>query len=51
MNNDIRIKVVGLGGFGLSTVEMMSLKVVGADFLGLSNKYALISDSSLSEYY
>lgn len=49
MNNDIRIKVVGLGGFGLSTVEMMSLKVVGADFLGLSNKYALISDSSLSE--
>lgn len=49
MENDIRIKVVGLGGFGLSTVEMMSSKVVGADFLGLSNKHTLINDSNLTE--
>lgn len=49
MDDKIRIKVVGLGGFGLSTVELMSKSVVGVDFLGLSNKHPIINDSNLTE--
>ena len=49
MEDKIRIKVVGLGGFGLSTVELMSKGIVGVDFLGLSNKHPIINDSNLTE--
>ena len=49
MDDKIRIKVVGLGGFGLSTVELMTKNVVGVDFLGLSNKHPIINDSNLTE--
>ena len=49
MEDKIRIKVVGLGGFGLSTVELMSKGIVGVDFLGLSNKHPILNDSNLTE--
>lgn len=47
--NELRIKVVGLGGFGLSTVEEISYKYAGLTYLGLSNKIDDINKSPLRD--
>lgn len=48
MAQNSKVKVIGLGGFGLAAVSEMAGRVVGPEFLGLSNKHDLINDSDLS---
>lgn len=47
--SELKIIVVGLGGFGLKTIEEISYKFAGPTFLGLSNKVDDINSSPLKD--